>query len=68
MLRELREDYSSPFGGWGKTSRGYWLTSVADEFEKRFVDLAEQKSELAPQEELTERAALSTETEEVRLL
>ena len=69
MLRDLRGDYSSSFGGWGRASRAIWLTSVANSFEERIISLAKQKTvELTSQEELAERAAMGTETEEVRLL
>ena len=56
-LRELRGGYT-PFGGWGTTSRAYWLTSVADHFNKRIAELAKHKSDLATREELAESAAL----------
>ena len=68
MLRDLREEYSSSLGAWKDTSRAFWLTSVVTDFERRIGTLAKQKSELTLQEERTERAALGTETEDVRLL
>ena len=66
MLRDLRGESPSPFGGWN-TSGPYWFTSAVGYFEKRIVGLTRQKSEVARREERAEKAALSTERE-ARLL
>jgi len=58
MLRGLRGDESSPFGGWGHTSGASWLTSVASELQRRAADLAKQKSELASHEGVAEQATV----------
>ena len=67
MLRDLRGDSSSPFGGWGSTSRAHWLNSVSGEVDKKILRLTRRKSDVTRCEELAERAVLSGE-KEARLL
>ena len=65
-FRDLLEDYFAPMSGRVNTSGGY---CSAGELQKSVADQSKQKSEVSSQEERTERAALSTETEtEARLL
>jgi hypothetical protein len=60
MLRDLREESSSPFRGWN--SGANWFSSVAGDFESKITDLAKHKSELIKHGELAQEGVLAHES------